>query len=94
MDGLSDDAKFFGASMFYLMQPGHGKLVFRMQESKPSPRSQAALDELVRAKLVSVEPFNKHGGVVYRPLIAFKRPRKQPPGEWPVTVPISGKQTP
>jgi hypothetical protein len=85
---LSKDAKFFGSSMFWLMEPGKGELTFRMVETRPSPRSQAALDELVAAGAVSRRPFNRLGGVVYTPLIAFDRPGKAPPGKWPITEPI------
>jgi len=87
VETLSEDAKFFGASMFSLMEPGEGKLTFKMIESVPSPRSQAALDELVAAGLVAVEPFNHLGGVVYTPLVTFKRPGKVPAGAWPITIP-------
>lgn len=86
---LSKDAKFFGSSMFWLMEPGKGKLTFMMVESRPSPRSQAALDELVAAGFVKSEPFNQFGGVTYTPLIQFKRPGKQPEGDWPVTVKVT-----
>lgn len=86
---LSDDAKFFASSMFSMMEPGEGTLTFQMVESKPSARSQAALDELVGAGLVSVEPANSRGGLTYRPLVRFKR-AKAPPGDWPITVRIKG----
>lgn len=88
---LSADALYFASSMFMLMTPGKGELTFRMVDSKPSPRSQAALDELVAAGVVSSEPFNKYGGVTYRPLVVFPRVGREPPGEWPMTVPISGR---
>ncbi len=84
---LSADAKFFASSIFYMMPPGAGKLTFQMIESRPSDRSQAALDELVAAGVVSVEPFNSLGGVTYRPLVEFPR-AKEPPGKWPITVPL------
>jgi hypothetical protein len=86
---LSADALWFAGSMFSMMRPGHGKLTFRMQESKPSPRSQAALNELVAAKLVTAEPFNQFGGVVYTPAVEFPRQVGIPVGAWPVTVPIT-----
>jgi hypothetical protein len=57
-----------------------------MVESKPSPRSQAALDELVAAGLVKAEPFNSHGGVTYTPLVEFPRRTKAPKGDWPITI--------
>lgn len=85
---LSADALWFAGSMFSMMRPGHGQLTFRMQESRPSLRSQAALDELVAANLVTVEPFNQFGGVVYSPAVEFPRQVGVPVGPWPVTVPI------
>lgn len=94
MSDLSADAKFFASSMFWLMVPEKGKLTFRMAESRPSPRSHAALDELVAAGKVKAEPFNRFGGVVYTPLVAFKRPGKAPPGAWPITVPIEPAKDP
>lgn len=88
MNKLSADARYFGSSMFWLMSPNAGKLTFHMVESKPSPRSQAALDELVAAKLVKVESFNELDGVAYTTMVQFSRPGKAPSGKWPVTIPI------
>ncbi len=91
---ISQDAMFLGGSMFGLMEPGKGKLTFQCAESRPTKRTQAALDELVRAGLVTVEPFNRHGGFVYTPLIAFKRPSAaltKRIGKWPITEPIAGR---
>lgn len=85
---VSQDAMFLGGSMFGLMKPGGGKLTFRMVESRPTKRTQDALDELVKAGLISVEPFNRYGGFVYTPLIAFKRPSAtlaKRVGKWPIT---------
>lgn len=86
---LSADALYFAGAMFMLMEPGKGELTFRMVQSKPSPRSQAALDELVAAGVVSSEPFNRHGGITYRPLVKFPRAASAPPGDWPMTVPVT-----
>lgn len=86
---LSSDALYFAGSMFMLMTSGKGELTFRMVESRPSPRSQAALDELVAAGVVSAEPASRDGGVTYRPLVEFPRVGRNPPGEWPITVPVS-----
>jgi len=89
---ISSDAMFLGGSMFGLMEPGKGKLTFQMRESRPSKRTQNALDELVKAGLVSVEPFNSHGGVTYTPLTSFKRPSQaltKRVGKWPLTEPIA-----
>lgn len=88
---ISSDAMFLGGSLFGLMQPGKGQLTFKMIESRPSKRTQDALDELVKAGLVSVEPFNRHGGFVYTPLVTFKRPSMaltKRIGRWPITEPI------
>ncbi len=82
---LSADAKYLGYSMFSRMM-ARGSVTFKMVESRPSDRTQAALDELVAAGLISCEPFNRFGGVVYKPLGSFK-PAKCPPGPWPVVVP-------
>lgn len=88
---LSPDALYFAGSMFFLMTPGEGELTFKMVESRPSDRSQAALDELVAEGLVSAEPFNRFGGMTYRPLVEFPRATKTPDGPWPVTVPIADR---
>jgi hypothetical protein len=83
---ISADAKFLAASLFSMMKPGEGKLTFGMEENIPSPRTQAALDEMVVAGLVKVEPFNHLGGLVYTPLVEFRRVAKKPTGSWPITV--------
>lgn len=62
---LSDDAKACAGSCFGNMRPGEGHMTFHMIESRPSPRMQSALDELVAAGLLKAEPFNKYGGVKY-----------------------------
>lgn len=84
---LSADARYLGHALFGPMLPGIGKVTFQQTTTTPSPRTQAALDELVAAGLLSVEPFNRYGGLVYRPLVTFPR-AKEPPGDWPITVPI------
>ena len=65
---LSDAAKAVGYAFFPTID---SKVTFRMQESGPSPECQAALDELVKKGFATVEPFNAHGGFVYRPLMSF-----------------------
>lgn len=92
---LSPDAMFLGSSLFSMMTPGDGKLTFTMRESRPTARTQRALDELVRTKLVFVEPFNELGGVTYRPLAIFPRPSAaaaKRAGKWPITEPIAGRR--
>lgn len=68
MDMLSDDAKAVAGSVFGTMRPGHGTLTFRMIESRPTARMQAALDELEAAGLVECKPINQVGGKEYRVL--------------------------
>ena len=70
LDTLSDDAKALAGVWFGLMKvDGMGTLTLHLIENKPTARTQAALDELLAAKVISVEPFNKAGGLVYRPLV-------------------------
>jgi len=92
MDDLSFDAKCIAGAWFGIMIPGKGGLTFQLQESAPSDRAQDALDELVRSKIISVEPFNRYGGLVYRPLIncswgfEFLRAHEDDPAiKWPIT---------
>lgn len=65
---LSDNAKAVGHAFFPTVE---SKATFHMQKSGPSPECQAALDELVAKGFATVEPFNKFGGVVYRPTVSF-----------------------
>lgn len=70
MDALSDDAKVIASCWFGNMRVGgQSELTLHLRESRPAPRTQAALDELVNRGAVSVEPYNRYGGVVYRPLV-------------------------
>lgn len=65
---LSDDAKAAGAAWFGMMRPGQcSGLHFSMEQYRPSPRSQAALDELERAGLVSCVR-KPDGSILYLPL--------------------------
>lgn len=92
---ISPDAFFLGCSMFSMMEPNEGKLTFQMRESRPTARTQRALDELVKAKLVAAEPFNKFGGITYTPLVRFKRASMaaaKRAGSWPITEPIEGER--
>ena len=89
---LSADALYFAGTMFNMMVPGEGTLIFRMKESRPTARSQAALDELVAAGAISVAPFNQFGGLVYTPLRTFKRPtaaQAKTAGAWSITEPVA-----
>jgi len=51
---LSADALFLAGSLFNMMAPGVGTVTFHMRESRPTARTQAALDELVAAEAVKV----------------------------------------
>lgn len=70
MERLSDDAKVIASCWFGNMRVGgQSDLTLHLRESRPAPRTQAALDELVDRGAISVEPFNRYGGIVYRPLV-------------------------
>lgn len=70
MDTLSDDAKAIAGCWFARMRVnGESALTLQLIELKPAPRTQAALDELVACGAISVEPFNRAGGLVYKPLV-------------------------
>lgn len=66
---LSVPAKAVLGAWFCLMKPGGGELTLQLRESKPTAIVQTALDELVRAGFICVEPFNRYGGLVYRSLV-------------------------
>jgi hypothetical protein len=68
LSGLSDDAKAVAGGQFGFMRPGHGTLTFHTP-SRMTERGKVALDELVAAGVCTVEPFNRYGGIVYRPTI-------------------------
>jgi len=75
VSALSKDAKaILGA--YFGMGNMDSSVTFNMVHSRPTERAKKALDECVAAKVLSVEPFNKFGGVIYRPLIAFHTQRK------------------
>lgn len=62
---LSDDAKAVFGCYFGMGRVGSSTLTFHMQKSRPTARTQAALDELVAGGFISKAPFNRFGGVVY-----------------------------
>lgn len=70
IDSLSDDAKALAGVWFGMTAPGKGAVTHHLRELKPTARTQAALDELVEKRVISVAPFNKYGGKVYRPLVS------------------------
>jgi hypothetical protein len=93
---LSDDAKCVYTVMFGFGRAGSSTLTFHMVESKPAPRTQAALEELVRVNFLSVAPFNKYGGVTYtlivEPGVAPNTRASQAllkRNSWTITEPIS-----
>lgn len=70
MDGLSDDAKAIAGCWFANMRVGtEAAVTLELRSLKPAPRTQVALDELVNWGAISREPLNKHGGLVYKPLV-------------------------
>jgi len=64
LDGLSDDAKSVASHHLAGMRPGIGTIAFA-SPYRISRRAKAALDELVRARVLTVGPFGE-GGLVYR----------------------------
>lgn len=40
-----------------------------LRESQPSLETRMALTELMEAGVISEEPFNRYGGLVYKPLV-------------------------
>ena len=70
LSALTDDAKAIAGCWFAKMRVGgESKLTLQLVEHVPAPRTEAALAELVSKGVVSVEPFNRFGGLVYKPLI-------------------------
>lgn len=67
LDGLGFDAKVLAAAWFGLGMKS--TVTLQLRESRPAPRTQAAIDELVAAGVAAMEPFNEFGGRVYRPLV-------------------------
>lgn len=58
---LSGDARVM-AGMFGMTR----ELTFEMRDSRPTARCKAALDELVAATVITTEPYNQFGGIVYK----------------------------
>jgi hypothetical protein len=91
MTELSDDAKCI-ASQFHTLT----EMTFKMIEYRPSDRYQAGLDELVERKMLTVEPFNQFGGLVYKkvhgadfaPYLKWFW-ENQEKGRFPITAPIA-----
>lgn len=94
---LSFDAKCIAGAWFGLMTAGKGELTFGLQSVRPTERAMAALAELVEHGVVSVEKFNRFGGLVYTPLtdcrwgFDFLRSNEDNPAiKWAITEPITG----
>lgn len=97
IEGVSFDAKCVAGAWFGMMSPGKGDLTFQLQTARPSDRALDALAELVTGGFVSVEAFNRYGGLVYRPLVDcrwgydFLRQHEDDPAiKWTITQPITG----
>lgn len=86
---LSMDAQYLGRSVFWMMGL-RGQLRFHNVESKPTARTQAALDELVAEGYLKVEKIGI--GHMYTPLVEFKAPTKKMDNEigkgWHITEPV------
>lgn len=81
---LSDDAK---SVAFALFPSPESYATFHMEEHGPSARSQAGLDELLAAGLVSKTVHNrKTGAATYRPLADFG-----PLGAWQIRRMLTGE---
>lgn len=99
MGGLSNDAKAIAGCWFANMKVGgEGALTLHLRELKPAPRTQAALDELVNWGAISCEPFNRYGGLVYKPLVDcfdafvwFMENAKKPDVNFRLMVPVKGE---
>ena len=66
-ESLSFDAKCVLGAWFGM--GGKTVVTHHLRDSEPTPRCKAALDELVSKKILSREPFNQFGGLVYKPLV-------------------------
>jgi hypothetical protein len=94
---LSDAAKIMAAVWWGINRKT--ALTFHLRESRPTPHTQAALDELVSAGVISSEPFNRYGGITYRalqdcrPFYAwFLENQEHPEAKLPLTEPISRRR--
>jgi hypothetical protein len=69
---LSDDAKAVAGGCFGMMRPGgESQLRFGMKESRPTARTQAALDE-IEAMGGVLRQVGLYGEVIYTPLVNFR----------------------
>jgi len=101
VENLSFDAKCIAGAWFGIMSPGKGEVTLQLNSVRPTDRALAALAELVERRVISVEAFNRYGGLVYRPLIdcrwgfdflraVTKNKRLAAKARWPITKLITG----
>jgi hypothetical protein len=68
---LSPKAQLIASGILSMMRPGEGRMCFGAEgHARASSESQAALDELVAAGLVSMHTEDD-GGTTYIPLVRF-----------------------
>jgi hypothetical protein len=67
MDDLGFDAKVLAGAWFGMGM--RTSVTLHLRESRPTARTQAAMDELVSRGVMSAEPFNEFGGLVLKPLV-------------------------
>lgn len=76
LEPLSKEARALAGVWFGMMDVGRGSVTHHLVEWRPTARTQEAINELLAAGVISVEPLNQHGGKTYRPLVdcmpAFK----------------------
>ena len=94
---LSFDARCIAGAWFGMMSPGKGDVTFQLREGRPSDRAVASLLELKRAGFISIEEFNRYGGVVCRAVQDMRwafdwlgQNRDNPDLKWPITQPLKG----
>jgi hypothetical protein len=97
--GLSDASKAVAGAWFGLMRPGKSEVTFQLREARPSDEAQAGLNDLVEHGIISVEPFNRYGGLVYRPLVDchcffvwLGKNRANPAAKIRMTVPLASEK--
>lgn len=59
---MTPDAEYIARSVLWYAN----QIAFHMIEAKPTARTQAALDELVKEGILTVEPYNQAGGKLYK----------------------------
>lgn len=72
MTQLSNDALCVATAYFRLGTVGTACLIFNNRVSKPTTRTQLALDELVDAGVLTVKRYNRFGGKKYTYAKAIK----------------------